>query len=95
MFAGLLILVGRLGVHGGHFSLKLLDVIFADYRLGDALPGEFNEVGWAIDACLAQVGEALHDVVGVPSGLAPSVAPTAVIAPDDRAQLPPFQPVER
>ena len=76
-------MVGRLGVHRGHFSLKLLDVIFADGDVGDALPREFYEVGGAVDACLAQVGKALHDVVSMPARLAPPVASAAVIAAND------------
>ena len=76
-------MVGRLGVHRRHFSLKLLDVIFADGDVGYALPGKLDEVGGSVYACLAQVGEALHDVVSMPARLAPPVASAAVIAAYD------------
>jgi len=75
-----LVAAGRLGVHRRHFSLQLLDVFFADGDVGHALPGELDEVGGAVDTIFAQVYEALHDVVGMPAGLAPSVASAAVVA---------------
>ena len=74
-----------------HLSLKLFYLVFCD--VGDILeviiPGEFDEVGSAVYACLLDVSHACeHEVVRLPSCGTPHVTVLAGIAVYYEAYLP-------
>lgn len=69
-----------------HLSLKLCYLIFCDFGgvLEIIVPGEFDEVGGAVYACLLDVSHAYeHEVVGLPTYCTPHVTMLTGVAVDD------------